>query len=260
MHGTLFVPEDVEPAAAVLVIGGSGGSEPSYAGEALARAGITALSVAYFARPGLLGQLRDIPLEYFFTAAGILRDAVASPAVPLAVLGMSRGSEAAMLTAIHGSARISGVLATVPGNVVAGSLPPGGPAWLLGGRPLPYADGGGPDCANAGAIIPAERIPGPVLLVARSGPSLAVGADGPGPVGAATRAWRPARAYRPGIPQGRAFHRPPGRAPARGIAAARSHRRPGRRGGTFRCMAQGRRVPPPATDTGDSSSPVISCF
>ncbi len=34
MHGTFFVP--AKPCAAVLLIGGSGGSEPSYAGEALA--------------------------------------------------------------------------------------------------------------------------------------------------------------------------------------------------------------------------------
>ena len=38
------------------MIGGSGGSEPSCVGEALAHSGITALSVAYFARPGLPSQ------------------------------------------------------------------------------------------------------------------------------------------------------------------------------------------------------------
>jgi dienelactone hydrolase len=52
VHGTLFVPAGAVPAAAVLVIGGSGGSEPSYVAEALARQGMTAMSVAYFARPG----------------------------------------------------------------------------------------------------------------------------------------------------------------------------------------------------------------
>jgi dienelactone hydrolase len=140
VHGTLFVPAAAEPAAAVLLIGGSGGSEPTYVGEALAGQGIAALSVAYFARPGLPGQLRGIPLEYFFAALQILHGELPSPSTPLAVLGMSRGSEAAMLTAIHSPIRVCGVAATVPGNVVAGSWPPGGPAWLLGGRPLPYVD------------------------------------------------------------------------------------------------------------------------
>jgi dienelactone hydrolase len=166
VHGTLFVPAGAVPAAAVLVIGGSGGSEPSYIAEALAREGMTAMSVAYFARPGLPRQLRGIRLEYFAAALEILRAALPSPAPPTAVIGMSRGSEAAMLTAICVPDSVRGVVATVPGNVVAGSHPPGGPAWLLGGQPLPYADRSGPGCENPDALIPVEQIPGPVLLIA----------------------------------------------------------------------------------------------
>jgi len=165
VHGTLFVPAMAEPCAAVLLIGGSGGSEPSYVGEALACEGVAALSVAYFGRPGLPGQLRGISLEYFFSALEILQDEL-PPGVPLALLGMSRGSEAAMLTAIHAGIRVRGVVATVPGNVVAGSWPPGGPAWLLAGRPLPYVGHSGPDCEDPDAIIPVELVPGPILLVA----------------------------------------------------------------------------------------------
>jgi dienelactone hydrolase len=167
VHGTLFVPAGARPAAAVLVIGGSGGSEPSYVAEALAREGMTAMSVAYFARPGLPRQLRGIRLEYFAAALDILRDALpSSPAPPTAVIGMSRGSEAAMLTAIHAPDAVQGVVATVPGNVIAGSHPPGGPAWLLGGHPLPCAGHQGPDCENPDALIPLERACGPVLLIA----------------------------------------------------------------------------------------------
>ncbi len=165
VHGTLFVPATGKPSAAVLLIGGSGGSEPTSMGEALAKERVTALSVAYFARPGLPDQLRGIPLEYFFGALQILRDELPSPGTPLAVLGMSRGSEAAMLTAIHSPIHVCGVAAAVPGNVVAGSWPPGGPAWLLDGRPLPYVDHAGPDC-DPDALIPVELVPGPILLVA----------------------------------------------------------------------------------------------
>ena len=71
-----------------------------------------------------------------------------------------------MLTAIHTAFPVDAVLATVPGNVVAGGLPPGVPAWLLDGRPLPSVDHAGPDCEQADALIPAELIPGPVLLIA----------------------------------------------------------------------------------------------
>lgn len=166
VHGTLFLPVAAEPSAAVLLIGGSGGSEPSYVGQALAAEGVAALSVAYFARPGLPGQLRSIRLEYFFSALQILQDQLTSSATPIAVLGMSRGSEAAMLTAIHSPARVRAVVAMVPGNVVLASWPPGGPAWLLDDQPLPYVDHFGPDCKNADALIPVELVPGPVLLVA----------------------------------------------------------------------------------------------
>jgi dienelactone hydrolase len=163
VHGTLFLPPHAS--AAVLLIGGSGGSEPSYVGSALAAEGIAALSVAYFGRPGLPGQLRGIELEYFFSALALLLE-VSGPGVPLVVLGMSRGSEAAMLTAIHSGLRVSGVVATVPGNVVAGSWPPGGPAWLLDSRPLPYVAHSGPECEDEAAFIPVELVPCPILLVA----------------------------------------------------------------------------------------------
>jgi dienelactone hydrolase len=166
VHGTLFIPVAAETPAAVLLIGGSGGSEPSYVGQAFAGEGIAALSVAYFARPGLPRQLRGIRLEYFFSALEILQDKLPSPAPPIVVLGMSRGSEAAMLTAIHSPVPVRAVVATVPGNVVAGSHPPGGPAWLLNDQPLPYLDHSGPDCDNADALIPVELVPGPALLVA----------------------------------------------------------------------------------------------
>ncbi len=161
VHGTLFLP--TTPSAGVLVIGGSGGSEPSYVGEALAGAGIGALSVAYFGRPGLPGQLRDIPLEYFLAALQVLQEPL-EPGVPLVVLGMSRGSEAAMLTAIHSGGRVGAVVAAVPGNVVAGSLPPGGPAWLLEGRALSYVAHSGPEAEDPAALIPVELVPGPILL------------------------------------------------------------------------------------------------
>jgi dienelactone hydrolase len=166
VHGTLFVPAAAEPSAAVLVIGGSGGSEPCYVAQALAAEGFAVLSVAYFARDGLPAQLRGIPLEYFFSALVILQHALPRSATPIAVLGMSRGSEAAMLTAIHSPVPVHAVLGTVPGNVMAGGLPPGAPAWLLQGRPLPYVDHAGPECEQADALIPVELIRGPVMLIA----------------------------------------------------------------------------------------------
>ena len=80
VHRTVFVP--ARPCAAVLLIGGSGGSEPFYVGDALAREGVAALSVAYFARLGLPDQLRAISFEYFFSPLEILHAEL--PGAPLA--------------------------------------------------------------------------------------------------------------------------------------------------------------------------------
>jgi len=164
VHGTLFSPAEAAPIARVLVIGGSGGSEPSYIAEALAAEGFAALSVAYFARPGLPATLSRIPLEYFGSALELVRTEL-SPGVPIAIIGMSRGSEAALLTAIHLQPPVAGVVVSVPGNVVAGGIPDG-PAWLLNDRPLPWTDRPGPSCDHPAAVIPVDQVPGPILLVA----------------------------------------------------------------------------------------------
>ena len=64
VHGSLWEPEALTPqAGAVLVLGGSGGHEPGFLGEALAGEGLAALTLAYFGAPGLPDQLREIPLE-----------------------------------------------------------------------------------------------------------------------------------------------------------------------------------------------------
>lgn len=137
MHGTLFSPAETAPIAGVVVIGGSDGSEPSYVAEALAAEGFAALSVAYFARPGLPATLSRIPLEYFGSALELVRTAL-SRGVSIAIIGMSRGSEAALLTAIHLQPPVAGVVASVPSNVGGGI--PNGPAWLLDELPLAWAD------------------------------------------------------------------------------------------------------------------------
>lgn len=163
--GTLFLPHPQSPVGAVLLIGGSGGSEPSYVAAPLAGEGIAALSLAYFARPGLPPELREIPLEYLRDALHLLTDALPSREVPILTLGMSRGSEAALLTAAHYPSLVNGVVVTVPGNIVSGGWPSGGPAWMLDGRPLPYVDHSGPACDNPDAFIPAELVKGPILLI-----------------------------------------------------------------------------------------------
>jgi dienelactone hydrolase len=165
VYGTLFVPVDREPKAAVLLIGGSGGSEPSYIAEALAENEIAALSLAYFGRPGLPAQLRNIPLEYFRDALHLLREVLPSQDVPIMIIGISRGSEAALLSGVLFDDLVQGVVVSVPSNLVVCSWPPGGPAWLSNGSPLSYVSHFGPHTEHAEAVIPVERIRGPILLI-----------------------------------------------------------------------------------------------
>lgn len=148
----------------MVVIGGSGGSEPTYVARALAEEGVAALSLAYFGRPGLPTNLSAINLEYFKAALDVLAEHL-DPGAPLALIGLSRGSEAAMLTAVHLGDGVRGVLVSVPASVVVGGLPSGGPAWLLRGKPLPWVEHAGPDCEDPAAVIPVERVLGPIMLV-----------------------------------------------------------------------------------------------
>jgi dienelactone hydrolase len=165
---------------AVLIFGGSeGGLAVADLAGLLASHGYPALALAYFKEPGLPANLFRIPLEYFARAARWLRTATADASGgtgsrPLVAWGFSRGSEAALLLGAHFPGLVSAVIAGSPSSVTneafssSGALPPGEPAWTLGGRALPVASpAGDPRSADdPAAVIPVARIRGPVLLLA----------------------------------------------------------------------------------------------
>lgn len=146
--------------SAVLVIGGSeGGRGLPTIPAALASHGVTALTVAYFAAPGLPAALAEIPLETFTAALDRLRAAPDVDPERVWVLGASRGSEAAVLVAARHPDRVAGVVATVPGSVVGCSVADRDrAAWTEGGvpipclpvTPLPITDVDGPVIATCG--------------------------------------------------------------------------------------------------------------
>ena len=134
----------------------------------LASRGYPALAVAYFGEPGLPQNLSAIPLEYFERALGWLAAQPGVDPARIVVFGGSRGSEAAELLGVHDPDQVHGVIAASPSNVVGCAIPDcGGPAWTLGGAPVPYTrtwdDPRASD--NPSAVIPMASMRGSVLLV-----------------------------------------------------------------------------------------------
>jgi dienelactone hydrolase len=150
-------PPAAKPTPAVVLLGGSEGGLPCH-GEAslLASHGYATLALAYFGVPGLPADLRLIPLEYFEHAFEWLGGQPGVDPAKLAVLGISRGGEAAMLLGSTFPALIHAVVEYVGSNVVFGQPAhrPLTAAWTLGGRPIP-----------PGTQIPVEKIDGPTFLV-----------------------------------------------------------------------------------------------
>lgn len=180
---TLHLPRDGGRRPAVIVLSGSDGgiATANMFGPPLAASGFVALCLAYFGMDGLPRHFSRVPLEYFGKAINWLRAHSAVDADRVAVLGMSRGGETALLVAAT-FAEIRAVAAVVPSHVVwQGSHPD--PAikssFTQGGIDLPYASLVEPRVGDSWrewfaaslrtapmeAEIPVERINGAVLFV-----------------------------------------------------------------------------------------------
>jgi dienelactone hydrolase len=182
----LYLPADAKGRLpAIIILGGSEGGmgAPSARdGKLIAQHGYATLQVAYFDAPGLRKDLGLIPLEYFKTAIDWLR---AQPGVDpdrIGIVGGSIGGEVALTVASH-YPEIKVVVATMPSSVVWPGIshtsgdPPS--TFTLSGQPLPDLPYGGPFTTvyslyakgllaldqHRDAIIPVERINGPVMLV-----------------------------------------------------------------------------------------------
>jgi dienelactone hydrolase len=155
LYGEYFRPSAPAAHAAVLLIGGSGGGLPNgYAAGLLASHGFPVLSLAYFGEPGLPSELQRIPLEYFQHALEWLARQPEVDPERVAIVGVSRGGEAALLIGSSYPALVRAVAAYVPSaNVNPSPLNRDLPAWTIGGSPIPN----GP--------IALEQIAGPVFAV-----------------------------------------------------------------------------------------------
>src|SRR4030066_1284741 len=124
----LFHDGSGKPHKAIVLLGGSEGAKAwSSRGtkkvvDQLVGLGYTLLSLAYFKSPGLPPFLEEIPLEYFAMAFKWL---VNQPEVlpdELAMIGMSRGAEAALLLGSRNS-KIKAVVALSGSHVVWQGIP-----------------------------------------------------------------------------------------------------------------------------------------
>jgi pimeloyl-ACP methyl ester carboxylesterase len=161
-----------ERGVAVLLLGGSeGGIGSGPEPPLLASHGYPALKLAYFREKGLPDELADIPLEYFVRALEWLRTETGARRV--VVVGGSRGAELALILGSRFPELVDGVVAFAPSSVVNPGLSritqKPSPAWTYGGKPLEtiaWTEYGTTTPTNRAAIIPVERIRGPVMTVA----------------------------------------------------------------------------------------------
>lgn len=169
LYGTLYEPKDTSRRGPAVVIwgGAEGGLSTATAASLLAAHGYPALALAYFGLPGLPANLDRIPLEYFASAVRLLDGRPGVDPAKVAVWGISRGSEAAQLLAVHYPDLVHGVIVNVPSSVVNPSLHGGqDAAWTLGGRDLPHvtaAELGQTAPKEVAAVIPVEKITAPVM-------------------------------------------------------------------------------------------------
>jgi dienelactone hydrolase len=173
------------PHPAILLLGGSeGGLGAAADGQArlLAKEGFAVLALAYYRLPGQPQRFELIPLETFTRALDWLKAQGEVDPARLAIMGTSKGAEAALLVASR-RADISAAVAAVPSQVVWQGFdwsfaPVKTSSWSEGGKPVPFlpittvgwnGDIYGPALADAAkhpeAAIPVERIAGPVMLL-----------------------------------------------------------------------------------------------
>ena len=177
----------------IIVIGGAGGGlgSSSAVGSLIAERGYAALALAYFGLEHLPARLQEIPLEYFKRAIEWMRAQPSIDPSKIGLVGTSKGGEAALLVAAtYGDVRA--VVAYSPSHVVFQGIDEAWSdasasksSWTLDGKPVPFVPFRlDQDCmelygfylglylgslqdrrAVERAVIPVERINGPILLV-----------------------------------------------------------------------------------------------
>jgi hypothetical protein len=128
----------------VLVLGGAEGGL-TYAqkwAEVLTKKGFGVMALAYFGSEGLKKQLEEIPLEYFQRALDSLKTFQGVMMDKIAIISISKGTEAALLLASDNRS-IRLVVAASPSHVVWQGINRADyssikSSWIKNGKPLPF--------------------------------------------------------------------------------------------------------------------------
>jgi dienelactone hydrolase len=148
--GTLYCPPGDDQVPGVLLLGGSEGGMHEDDAALLAGHGFAVMALAYAGLPGLPATLQDVPLEYFGAGLDHLAGHGRVRADRLAVVGGSKGGEAALLVAatypqVRAAISVVGnslVTTGISQSIVDGSfleiLRTPVPNWTYQGRALPY--------------------------------------------------------------------------------------------------------------------------
>jgi len=97
--GKLYLPENLQSTPAVVIVGGSSGRLNHHYPAMLAERGFAALSLAYFNAEGLPASLDSIPVETVTEALDYLQLQPSINTAGFGIIGISRGSELAFLSA-----------------------------------------------------------------------------------------------------------------------------------------------------------------
>lgn len=193
--GTFFQPPGKGPFPCVIVVGGATGELWEEPAALLASHGFAALSVPYFKMGNLPDQLVEIPLEYFENAITWIENQPLIDKNHIGVMGFARGGELALLLGTT-FPKIKAVVGYVPSGIVWSAYGVQGSgdqaAWTFRGEPIPFLTSTGTrkftlktlmnkllakgdhsalldsleqDPEISQAIIPVEKINGPVLLI-----------------------------------------------------------------------------------------------
>ena len=142
LTGVFYRPSVKGPHPAILALNGSDGGVNEPAAALLASHGYATLSLAYFNYGALQPDLHRIPLEYFETAIEWLKKHIDVDADRIAVRGVSRGGELALLLGSR-FPDLRAVLALVPSSVAWGSISENEermnqPSWTYRSQPIAF--------------------------------------------------------------------------------------------------------------------------